>query len=331
MRTLINEEIPAPLWEAFLEGNQHSTPFQTPGFHNLVNSSDGYSSEVVAVAEDSRLLALVVITFQKERGLSGFFSRRAIIYGGMVVEDHIPDAIDMLLEQVTKLVTGRAIYIEARNLSNYQSLKNIFQKNGYQYVPYLNFRVDTGNKEDMMKRISSSRQRQIKKALRLSVTCSEASGLQEVSVFYDMLRQLYSQKLHKPLPPEDFFLRFFESRLGKYLLVRHEGKIIGGIMCPLLEGKALYEFYICGLDEVYPELYPSVMATWYAMEYACANNFPVFDFMGAGKPGEPYGVRDFKERFGGEKVEYGRFVRVNRPFWYGIGKSGLKMRKYFGL
>jgi lipid II:glycine glycyltransferase (peptidoglycan interpeptide bridge formation enzyme) len=331
MNTLINEEIPVHLWEEFLALNHHSTPFQTPGFHDLINSSNGYSSKVFAVAEERGLLALAVITFQKERGFTGYFSRRAIIYGGILAEDQFPEAVDLLLKQVIKYASGRAIYTEIRNLSDYHLLKNVFQKNGYKYVPYLNFRVDTRDRETMLRRISSSRQRQIRKALRLSVTCSEASGIQEVSVFYSMLRQLYRQKLHKPLPPEDIFLRFYERRLGTYLLVRHEGKIIGGILCPLLEERAMYEFYICGQDEAYPELYPSVMATWFAMEYACANNIPVFDFMGAGKPGESYGVRDFKERFGGEKVEYGRFIRINNPLLYWIGETGLRVVKYLGL
>jgi lipid II:glycine glycyltransferase (peptidoglycan interpeptide bridge formation enzyme) len=331
MKILTDEDIPVHLWEEFLIPNPHYTPFQTPGFHDLLNSSDGFSSRAVAVADESRLLALAVTAFQKESGVAGYFSRRAIIYGGMLAEGQFPEAFDLLLKQVTEYASDRAIYTEIRNLSDYHLLKHVFLKNGYKYVPYLNFRVDTRDREALFKRISSSRQRQIRKALRLSVTCSEASSPDEVSVFYDILRQLYRKKLHKPLPEEDFFLKFFEKEVGKYLLVRHNGKIIGGIMCPLLEGKALYEFYVCGLDEAYPELYPSVMATWYAMDYACAHDIPLFDFMGAGKLEVPYGVRDFKERFGGEKVEYGRFIRINRPLLFRIGKTGLYMMKSFGL
>jgi lipid II:glycine glycyltransferase (peptidoglycan interpeptide bridge formation enzyme) len=96
-------------------------------------------------------------------------------------------------------------------------------------------------------------------------------------------------------------------------------------MCPILEGRAIYELYICGLDDEYKEQYPSVMATWAAMEYATQNNIPIFDFMGAGKPDERYGVREFKARFGGELVEYGRFIKINQPVLYKLGKFGLKL------
>jgi len=101
-------------------------------------------------------------------------------------------------------------------------------------------------------------------------------------------------------------------------------------MCPILAGRVVYEFYVCGLDDEYSEMYPSVMATWSAMEYAVKNSIPLFDFMGAGKPDEHYGVRDFKARFGGEPVEFGRFLKIRKPLLYQIGKRGLKIMKITG-
>jgi len=52
----------------------------------------------------------------------------------------------------------------------------------------------------------------------------------------------------------------------------------------------------------------------------------VFDFMGAGKSGEGYGVRDFKERFGGKLIEYGRFRKIINPVLFRAGELGLKIR-----
>ena len=49
--------------------------------------------------------------------------------------------------------------------------------------------------------------------------------------------------------------------------------------------------------------------------------------MGAGKPDEAYGVRDFKARFGGEQVEHGRFLYINKPLLYRVGKFGVKLLK----
>jgi len=41
--------------------------------------------------------------------------------------------------------------------------------------------------------------------------------------------------------------------------------------------------------------------------------------MGAGKLDEEYGVREFKEKFGGKLVEYGRFICVNNRLLYQLG------------
>ena len=107
----------------------------------------------------------------------------------------------------------------------------------------------------------------------------------------------------------------------------YKGKIIGGIICPILEGRCIYEFFVCGLDDEYKNQYPSVMATWAAMEYASKYNIPVFDFMGAGIKDTDYGVREFKARFGGELVEYGRYIKINNIFLYKLGTFALLLMK----
>ncbi|NLE34328.1 MAG: GNAT family N-acetyltransferase [Bacteroidales bacterium] len=331
MKLLTDGEIPLPQWEAFVRENSRSSPFQTPAYFDFFNSVRGMAARAFAVVDDAGIRSLAVVTYQKEKGLKGYFSRRAIVYGGILYDDETPHAADMLLKAVVSDADRKSIYTEVRNLSDYRDLRELFKENGFEYIPYLNFRIDTGNREEMFRRISTSRQRQIKKAGRMSVTCGEAAGTEEVLQFYVMLRRLYREKLHKPLPAEDFFMEFYRRNLGKYLLVRHDTKIIGGIMCPVLDGRALYEFYISGMDESLPDHYPSVMATWCAMEYACNNGIGLFDMMGAGRAGEHYGVRDFKARFGGAMVEYGRFLRVSRPALYRLGKTGLLIMKNAGL
>ncbi len=174
---------------------------------------------------------------------------------------------------------------------------------------------------------SEQRIRQVKKALKNGATICEAQSEQEIRDWYQILSQLYREKVRTPLFTEEFFLQFYRNGVGKYLLVKHQGKVIGGMMCPILDGKAIYEWYVCGLDEEYREQYPSVMATYAAIEYAKANNLPLFDFMGAGKPDIPYGVRDFKMEFGGELVEHGRFLCVRKPLLYRMGELGVKILK----
>jgi serine/alanine adding enzyme len=45
----------------------------------------------------------------------------------------------------------------------------------------------------------------------------------------------------------------------------------------------------------------------------------------AGKPEEEYGVRDFKAKFGGYLVNFGRNIHVHKPTWLGISKFGYQI------
>jgi len=89
----------------------------------------------------------------------------------------------------------------------------------------------------------------------------------------------------------------------------------------------VYEWFECGLNAEYKEQYPSVMATWAGMEWAHAHGCARYDMMGAGEPGVPYGVRDFKSEFGGEMVEHGRYLCVLKPWLYQLGTIGVRLQK----
>ncbi|MFZ2338235.1 MAG: peptidoglycan bridge formation glycyltransferase FemA/FemB family protein [Bacteroidales bacterium] len=326
MKIISNQAIPVVDWNAFLAGNHFASPFQSYNFYRVFNSVEGLAAEAHAACDNGRMLALAVITIQKSPGASSFFSRRAIIYGGPLIEPSYPEAIDYLLEHISLALKGKVIYAETRNLSDYSMFREVFHKYGWDYVPYLNFIIRTDDFGEMVKSVSASRLRNIKRAKASGVTWKKAETLEEVKELYSILRVLYSSKIRKPLLPWDFFRLFFEENVGVFLLVMFKSKIIGGIVCPLMSGKALYEFYVCGLDNEFRDQNPSIMATWAALEYASENGIPAFDFMGGGKPDEEYGVRDFKARFGGRRVEYGRFRRILNPFLYRIGEFVIKSR-----
>ena len=281
-----------------------------------------------------RLVGMVVGYITRERNaIKQFFTRRAIIIGGPLLDEHISDeALSMLLTSLKNLPSlqggagGRLpIYIETRNFHDYSKWKSVFEANGFAYQPHLNIQVTCNETHTL----SEQRIRQVKKALKNGAEICEAQSEQEIREWYRILNQLYREKVRTPLFSEEFFLRFYRNGVGKYLLVKHQGKVIGGMMCPILNDNAIYEWYVCGLDEDYREMYPSVVATYAAIEYAKQNGLPLFDFMGAGKPDIPYGVRDFKMEFGGQLVEHGRFLCIRKPLLYWIGRLGVKWIKRF--
>lgn len=316
-------------WNKLLEKSVKASFFQSQQCYDFYASLSFMEPFVFGVSENDILKGIVVGYIQKDGGkVKQFFSRRAIVIGGPLLADDISDkALISLLSSVKKQLKDRTIYIETRNFNDYSMFRALFVQCGFQYQEHLNFHVDCSDEAVMNKNMSSSKIRQVKKALKNGAEIIEAVTEEDVLAYYKLLRELYEEKIKTPLFPESFFVEFFNKKGGKYLLIKYNGNIIGGIMCPILANKVIYEWFVVGKDQEYKDLYPSILATWAAMDFAAKNNIPRFDLMGAGKPDEGYGVRDFKAKFGGKLVEHGRFLCVTRPLLFRIGKLGVKLLK----
>lgn len=319
-------EIDRAEWGALVAGAETATWFQTEAAYLFFASLPTMMHPFAyGVAEDGVLKGVVVgfVTVEQSRWRQ-FFTRRAIINGGpLLAEDISTEALRLLLRRLREEVSKEAIYIEMRNFNDYSRWKDSFEACGFAYQPHLNFHLDCSEESVIQRNMHESRRRQVRKGLASGAVIEEAKTEQEVRDFYRILEQLYRRKVKTPLFGLEFFLAFFRQGRGKYLLVKYEGKVIGGIMCPMLEGRTIYEWYVCGLDELYREQHPSVLATYAAMQYAAEHGLPRFDFMGAGKPEEDYGVRAFKAQMGGQLVEHGRFLLIAIPLLYRIGVLGV--------
>jgi CelD/BcsL family acetyltransferase involved in cellulose biosynthesis len=64
---------------------------------------------------------------------------------------------------------------------------------------------------------------------------------------------------------------------------------------------------------------------WSTIEWAVKNGFKLFDFGGAGRRGEQYGVRDFKRTMGGHEVELGRLLCTHSRFKAAVSGAGYKI------
>lgn len=339
MNIVSERNIDRAKWSTLVAASATGTWFQTPeAFDFFASMPELYSPFAIAICNhkfetinaQSTLRAVCVgyVTVETN-AVKQYMMRRAIIVGGPALADDVTDAeVTELMSAVRKQLQSQAIYVETRNFNDYSRWKEAFAKAGFGYQPHLNFHVDCTDKAAMDGRLSENRKRQIKRAVKSGVEIrSEGISESEIREWYEILLHLYKTRIKTPLFPLSFFTEFYRQGLGRYLLVKFEGKVIGGIMCPILEGRCIYEWFVCGMDTEYRNQNPSVMATYAAMEYGNTHGLMRFDFMGAGEPGVPYGVRDFKAEFGGELVEHGRFLCVSKPIQYKIGVMGVKILK----
>jgi len=316
-------------WNKLIQASDTVSFFQTADCYHFYESLSFFEPFVFSVESDKRLKGLIQGCIRKEKDpIKRIFSRRAIVTGGaLLAPDITNEELSALLNALRQSLCKRAIYIEIRNFNDYSQWKAIFEKRQFHYIPHLNFHIDTTSEDVIMSNLGKSRKRDIRTSLRDGASIIEKPTLQDVKSFYSILETLYHTKVKTPLFPFEFFEKLYVSGLGIYQLIQLNGEVIGGTLCVGLENKALYEWFACGLDGKYKNIHPSTLATFAGMKYGATHGYPLFDMMGAGKPDDSYGVRDFKAKFGGVQKEHGRFLCVTKPLFYKIGKLGVKFLK----
>lgn len=319
-------------WEQLINKSQNASYFQIPECYEFYNSLSFLDSFILGVEENDELKGVICgYIVANGRFIKRYFSRRAIIHGGPLLANDISNqALFLLLQETKQALQKKAIYIETRNSHNYSKYVEIFEKNDFKYQPYMNYLVDSlRSSKEIYTKLSESKRRQIRKANEAGIEIIETKDRKDIDEFYSILEKLYKHKVKKPLFPKEFFEKLITLPHAHLFVAKYQQQVISGMACVSFNKEVVYEWFVCGNKETFNHIYPSVAVTYAAIEYASKNGYKKFDFMGAGKPNENYGVRDFKEKFGGELVEYGRFICVNNKFLYKIGKIAINSLSKF--
>jgi len=315
--------------QAFVDNHPHNTVFQSPVFFRFYQGLKNFKPFFIVYRNDAQEIegVLLAVFIREGSGILSVMSSRCVVYGGPLVVDDNPEVLSTILESLNRFTGIKALFTQFRNFRSWpEESALVFNKHGYTLRDRLNLIVNITDINQTLAGFSSSRRRQLKKALQAGAEVKTASGIAEVRQLYNILNTLYREKVRKPLPSWTYFEKFFNTLVpsgnGIILLVKYREQIIGGIVSPITPTHTISELYVCGLDQEFPQLFPSVVATWGALEYGHSKGLQCFDFMGLGKPDVAYGVREFKLRFGGKQVNYGRFARRNNQLLYGIAELG---------
>ncbi len=322
--------------DSFVSGQSTGNFFQSPQYYSFYRSLKGYETLLLCAYDQNNQIvgSVVCIINRLIWGSKIDFLTRAIVMGGPVVRDSLEDkqtVADLLIRELIIAARKKSVYLEFRNLFDISSYRKAFENNNLAYHDHLNFLINSSDRASVMANLNKSKQQQIRKSLAAGAEICVAKNIDEVAQFYRHLVRLYKTKVKKPLPKWEFFEQFFRQKenLGLYIVVKFENRVVGGMMCPVFANRIIYDWYVAGEDRVYKNIYPSVLVTWGAIEYAVNNNIPCYDFLGAGKPKHEYGVREFKAQFGGELKNFGRYARILSPSKYNFSQWLLKKFGYF--
>lgn len=267
---------------------------------------------------------------RESNSIRNFFTRRCIISGNPVSYDE--QQLSAVLSKLVNSLSGKAIYVEFRNLTDQSIHMEVYKKHGFEYEDHLNILVDlTKSEEELWKDVNSKRRNEIRRATKEGTTFEVKDDIHSLRECYSILTEVYG-RAKLPLFKLDFFENLYKYLQGDAKLhiftAVHDGKIIGCMLALGYNG-VLYDYYAGARSEFYKK-YPNDLIPWEVFLWGKKNGYHTFDFGGAGKPGVPYKVRDYKKQFGGTIVNYGRFKLIlNKPL-YKIGELGVKLLKKYG-
>ena len=210
MNVFINtSEVNIKSWSDFVSLHPNGNFFQTPEIHEFYSKVKNFEPIFICAVQNNEIQGLLVAVIQKETGYKGKFSTRSIIYGGPLVKNNSDNITEIILQAYNAIANKRVIYTQIRNIYCHKELIESYAKCGFKYTKHLNYIIPISTADELKKRISESKLRQIKKGLKIGTSIIEATQEEQVKVLYGLLKNLYKNKIKQPLPDYSFFINFF--------------------------------------------------------------------------------------------------------------------------
>jgi len=232
------------------------------------------------------------------------------------------------LQTYTHEVDGTPLFTELRNLSSLEAVQPILREHGFVHEDYLNYLIDLNRPpEQIFQGMGRRTRKNIRRELRRgTVVVEEVKEREQISSCYELIRK--SLKLaHVPPADRSLFEAAFDvlcpKGMARFTLAR-VGQTPVASSVELIYRDVVYGWY-GGMDRGYGSHVANDLLTWHILQWGAENGYRLYDFGGAGKPGEEYTVRDFKAKFGGELVCYGRntYVHSHKLLW--LSKQGYRL------
>jgi lipid II:glycine glycyltransferase (peptidoglycan interpeptide bridge formation enzyme) len=315
-------------WSTFVLSHPRGNIFQTPEMFDVYSKTRNFEPRVVVKrnAQTGRIEALMLAPIISEKGgIFKFFTSRVVGYGTPVV-DSSDDALQLAREFISGIKYS-AIYSSIVNLQESRKLLSKIESIGFEYSDHLNFIFDlTIGEAELWSKISESRRKNIKRASKngLRVEVSNSAPIDEC---YKILKETYD-RLSLPLLDISIFIGVLNilgpKNYAKFFLAYNDNRLVA-LRIVLTYKNDIYDWYAGNIND--PNLkYSNDLLVWEVMKWGCNNGFKTFNFGGAGKPDEEYGVREFKRTFGGTLVNYGDYKCIHQPLKYILISTG---KKYF--
>ena len=218
--------------------------FHSKELFQIYESTPGYTPLLIVATEEGRPVARLLAAIRKtKKWLPSSLVKQCVVYGaGEFLNNSLPaskekeeEIFGEMLEHLTQEASRTCILIEFRNLDNSMFGYRFFRKNDFFPVNWLRVRNSLHSTQKAEDRFSPSRIRQIKKGLKNGAKVEEAHTVEEIKEFSRMLHKVYSSRIRRYFPANDFFRHMnsmlIKGKQAKIFIVKYKEKIIGGSVC----------------------------------------------------------------------------------------------------
>lgn len=329
MKITIVNSLPEDKWRKYVDQHPAGNIFHTPEMFQVFQRVKGYRPEVwAALGEDKEILALLLpVHISLSDGLLRALTTRTIVFGGVLVDSSPEGAegLTQLLKSYKEGANRSSLFTELRNFASCEDYQPILSRAQFVYEDHLNYLIDLDRSpEEVFKRIGRRTQRNIRHGLNQSkVAIEEVQDRTMLYESYKLLAKTY-RKAQVPLADRSLFETAFNILQPKGMLMVTTalvGDSPAATSVDLLYKDTMVGWY-GGMDRTYSPYVPNELLMWYLLRIGVEKGYRVYDFGGAGKPSEEYGVREFKAKFGGNLVCYGRNTWVPNSALLTICKFG---------
>lgn len=319
-------------WDQFVGSHPMGTIFQSPDYFRIfLNQKEFEPIAIVVQNEDGQVSGVLsgIIQYQFHGPLK-LIASRCVVIGGPLAQKNDPELLGILLINFNSYVKRRAIYTQVRNMNDMDFAIRTFADAGYKHEEHLNNHVDLRrDMEELWNDVHKQKRYEVKRAEREGLVFVPIANAADMEESYKLLKKIYT-RIKLPLFPYAVFENAFNILSPKgmacFWAAYSESKLVATMYTLCYRGR-IYN-YFAGSDTLHSYKFPNSMIAWQVMMWGKEKGMTLFDWGGAGKPGIPYGVRDFKSKFGGQMMNFGRFKKIHMPILYNIAKSAFKLYQF---
>jgi len=329
---LANWDALQPAWDDFVEAHPKGSIFHTSDIVRVYESTKDYKPiALAAVTEHGEVLAIVLATrIQSLPGPLGLISSRSIWYAEPLCHDdeRSISALAAVVAEHDRRVERNTLFTEIRPLFTPGPERIALERCGYEFLDYLNYVVDVSVPPDVIWRnLRRDDRRSIQKSKRAGFKAHYIDSFEGIAELYRHLVKTYK---HAGVPLADISLfesafNFLHGKKRLRLIAVSEGDKTITMHATLVYKDYAFAWY-CGTERR-PQFSPVDLLKWREFGQSYEDGITKYDLGGAGWPNEPYGVRDFKAKFGGELVQYGRYRKVHTPWRLALAERVYKFKR----